>query len=375
MEVIIKRGRKVKMNVSEIIKNKFIIISLLCFILYFGLSAEFPPVADGSKIYLSFLNLINALGALFLVTGFYDVTLKEKFQNETIENFVRTLYLDSNYISKFNDNELKSILVKLQNKLLNSNNHSYYKERLTSHINEKIIPMGNGTIADDILNTYYKHYSETIICNKSEDKKVIICKVITSYELINNSEQPIPQIIFTKKHIDSKILALITEEPVKLCSLKITIDGKKISEYDNPNTLSNYFKLSKKNNRSTSVSKNSHELMQIKEIIEIDGNKKLVEFKRKFNKSLKIKKTLEVAIPYDDIYYGHIFHRAILNYSLTFRDYNAITVEGMLFSAFHKNTDDTIHLTDTEDYEFKIDLKDDLVLPKEGLSVISKRII
>lgn len=63
----------------------------------------------------------------------------------------------------------------------------------------------------------------------------------------------------------------------------------------------------------------------------------------------------------------------MLNYSFRFRDENAKRVSAILRSAFHKKSDDTIIIKNTQPNEINIILKDDLLLPKEGLSAVSIR--
>ncbi|PHO10305.1 hypothetical protein CPG37_04465 [Malaciobacter canalis] len=358
------------MKVTEAIQNKFIVLSLITFLGYFIISGQFPP-GPQQTIYVTFLNLLNAIGGLLLITGLYDVTLKEQFQNETIENFIKTLYLDNKYVSRFKKEELRNIFAKVLKEFIKSDINSIYKNKITEHISKNIIPMARGEHSDSKINTYFKHYDEQIVCFKSKDKNVIRCKVATSYELINNTSLPISQTIFTLKNIPN-CHSLNFDKVLKLISLKIFVDGKEEKQYSKPDFLKENFKVAEANGQSTSVSTYS-ERVQIKQIVKKGEEEELIEFKKKFNKKLKVKKVFEIDIPYFDNNYTHIFHRPILNYSLTYKDYNASKVEGVLISAFHKKSDDTIHMNPIEENEFKIELKEDLVLPKEGLTVISRR--
>lgn len=361
------------MKISEIIKNKFIIISLLCFIVYFALSAEFPSAHDGSKVYVSFLNLINAIGALFLVTGFYDVTLKEKFQDETINKFVNTLLLKDEYLDNFEDIKIKGMLKKLEQKLLKNNNNHIYRTKVMSLINNKLLKMTNGESEENELKTFFKNYDEELIYEKSTDGKFVICKLFINYHLVNLSKDNICQTIFTKKYFPQNI-SEYEGNSLELLELKIIVDGKEKKEYKDKSKLSELFGVSNNITESISISNQDQIPMQLQEkIIDTNGNEIFKEFEISFNKEIIVEKKLKVVIPFDDIVYGHTFHRPMINYSFRFRDENAKKVSATLRSAFHKKSDDTITIKNTQPNEINIILKDDLLLPKEGLSAVSIR--
>lgn len=360
------------MKIGEIIKNKFIVISLLCFLLYFILSGKFPPLATDT-IYISILNLINAVGALFLITGFYDVTLKEKFQDETINKFVNTLLLKDEYLDNFKENEIKGMLKKLEQKLLKNNNNHIYRAKVMSLINNKLLKMANGESEENELKTFFKNYDEELIYEKSTDGKFVICNLFINYHLVNLSKDNISQTIFTKKYFPSNI-SEYQGNPFQLLELKITVDGKEITKYKDKTKLSEYFGISKDIVESISISNQDQIPMQLQEKIkETNGTEKFKEFEISFSREIIVEKRLKLVIPYDDIVYGHTFHRPMLNYSFRFRDDNAKRVSATLRSAFHKKSDDTITIKNTQANEITIILKDDLLLPKEGLSAVSIR--
>lgn len=354
------------MKVNDAIKNQFILYSLGVFLLYFVLNSLNPITADSNIIYITFLNLINALGSLLLITGLYDVVLKDKFQKETTTNFVKTLLLENDYLQNFNLKEIENMMLKLENKVICSDKNEHYKKKIINLIHDKILPMGGGTNDSDEINTFFEHYDEEIIYEKSDDKKFVTCKIITNYKLINNSNKTISQTIFTKKVFNSKILESIST-PLEVASLELIIDGKKQDGYTN---IGDKFIVEKVEKEAVSISNDDTIVMQIQEKKDETNT---IEFKRKFKDSIVVKKELKITIPYDDIIYGHTFHRPMLNYSIRFRDNNAKEVIGILRSAFHKKTDDTITITKPQDNEIVIKLNDDLLLPKEGITMVTIR--
>lgn len=360
------------MKTGEIIKNKFIIISLSCFLLYFILSGKWPPLPEDT-LYISILNLINAIGALFLVTGFYDVTLKEKFQDETINKFVNTLLLKDEYIDNFKEIEIKNMIKKLQQKLLKNNNHNIYRRKIMSLINDKLLKMANGELEENELKTFFKNYEEELIYEKSKDKKFVVCSLFVNYTLVNLSKDIINQTIFTKKYFEQNI-SQYTGKPLELIELKIIIDGKEDKRYKDKNKLNEIFGINKNIIESISISNQNQVPMQLQEKTkDNNGNEILKEFSISFSKEIIVEKKLKLVIPYHDIIYGHTFHRPMLNYSFRFRDENAKSVHAVLRSAFHKKSDDTITIKNPKPNEITISLKEDLLLPKEGLSAVSIR--
>lgn len=360
------------MKIGEIIKNKFIVISLLCFLLYFILSGKFPPLATDT-IYISILNLINAVGALFLITGFYDVTLKEKFQDETINKFVNTLLLKDEYLDNFKEIEIKGMLKKLEQKLLKNNNNHIYRTKVMSLINNKLLKMASGESEENELKTFFKNYDEELIYEKSTDRKFVVCNLFVNYHLVNLSKDNISQTIFTKKYFPQNI-SEYEGVPLELLELKIIVDGKEKTEYKDKSKLNKLFGVSNNITESISISNQEQIPMQLQEkIIDTNGKEIFKEFEMNFNKEIIVEKRLKVVIPFDDIVYGHTFHRPMINYSFRFRDENAKKVSATLRSAFHKKSDDTITIKNTQPNEINIILKDDLLLPKEGLSAVSIR--
>ncbi|NVJ53182.1 MAG: hypothetical protein HWD90_05770 [Campylobacteraceae bacterium] len=361
------------MKVSEAIKNQFIVYSLSSFLVYFIFTSIFPITQTSSSFYVTFLNIINAAGGLFLVTGLYDVILKDKFQEETITSFVKTLLLENDYLKKFDNDEIEKMILKLENKLLKDNKNKYYKNKLINLIHKKLLPMGSGNSTHEELNTFFEYYNEELIYDLSKDKKFINCKVITEYKLINNSDDEITQTIFTRKFLDPKI-SEYDGVALELEKLEVVIDGTLLSEYNDSSQLKNMFTVVNELNDSISISNEEPLKMQIKEKIKIEKTgEELQEFRRKFKNSIIVKKELKIVIPYEDIMYGHTFHRPMLNYTFRFTDNNAKKVVGILRSAFHKKTDDTITVNNPQDNIVIIKLNNDLLLPKEGINVVSIR--
>lgn len=292
--------------------------------------------------------------------------MKDKFQEETTTNFVKTLLLENNYLKNFNLREIENMMLKLENKIIASDKNEHYKNKIINLIHNKILPMGAGNSSLNELNTFFEYYDEEIIYEKSEENKFVKCKIITNYKLINNSEKAISQTIFTKKAFNSKILNDI-DIPLEVSSLELIIDGNRENQYTN---IGNKFIVKKIAQEAISISNNETIVMQIQEK-EDESNS--IEFKREFMESIVVKKELKIIIPYDDIIYGHTFHRPMLNYSIRFRDNNANEVIGILRSAFHEKTDDTITVTKPQANEIVIKLNDDLLLPKEGVTIVTIR--
>jgi hypothetical protein len=358
------------MKVSDAIKNQFIIFSLVAFLIYFALNSLFPITATSNILYISILNIINAIGGLFLITGLYDVVLKDKFQKETTVNFVKTLLLENNYLKNFNLEEIENMMLKLENKVICSDKNEHYKKKIINLIHDKILPMGSGTSGSDELNTFFEYYNEEIIYSTSINKDFLECKVITDYKLINNSNDKISQTIFTKKMLNRKVFEY-RDVPLEVKSLELTIDGKVIDDYKDSTSLKDIFKVESDVGGAISITNEDNTVMQIQEKTS-DGST-AIEFKREFKESIVVKKELKIVIPYDDVTYGHTFHRPMLNYSIRFTDENAKKVIGVLRSAFHKKTDDTITITNPQDNTVVIKLNDDLLLPKEGITIVTIR--
>jgi len=289
------------------------------------------------------------------------------------DDIIKSLQQKKNKLDKIPLPKLQNMLLKLENKILKDNTNKLYKDKLTNLINNKIIPMGNGTSKDNILNTYFNYYNEKIICKKSIDKDFIICKTMVDYELINNSDEEISQEIFTVKSFEPSTFNT-NKNILKLLSFDITIDGVKEDTIFDEKVIDEKFKIVKLEAETQTISTIQPVRLQLQEKIKNNiGEEELIKFSRLFKKSIRVKKEIEVIIPYSDTFYAHVFHRAMLNYSFDFRDENALKVDSMLNSAFHKRSDDTIVIRSTQDNEISVNVTNDLILPKEAIIIISKR--
>ncbi len=354
------------MKVSDMIKNKFIILSLIAYLIYFIIAGQYPPQNENT-IYITFLNLINSLGAFLLVTGLYDVVLKEKFQEETTKNFVKTLLLENEYLKKFTSGEIKNMILKLEKEFINENKNSEYKTKIIKFINENMLPMGAGESKNVALNTFFEYYNEEIIYEESKNTDFIRGRLLIKYKLVNNSDNETSQTIFTKKSYSRKVFDQYTE-PIKVKKLEITIDNKDKKIYSS-DELKSLFVFEKDSYEPITITSEDNTGVQIRK----KHNGKNIEFKENFKNYIIVNKELEIIIPYDDVTYGHTFHRPMLNYKIRFTDKNSQKVLGRLNSAFHKKEDDTITIRNLEKNVIEMQLNDDLLLPKESIHVVSFR--
>lgn len=346
------------MNVSNLIKNSFFITSLSSYLIYFILTAVFSGV--NNMLLSVVLNLLNALGGVTLVTALYDVTFREKYQNETTKEFVKTIFLEKEYIEQFTDETLNKMLLNIQKQLLRNQTNIDYKNRVISLIQDKIMPMGNATHEDERINSYFEHYAEEVIYEKSNYKKVIKCTNIIEYKLINGSENKMQQVVLTEKFIPNLPEGIT---PLKLIKLEVSVDGT-TTIYD-----VNEFTYVETDKKQDSLSSDNGTSYQIQRTVSTENK----VFSLDVHKFIYVKKEIELYISYDDVIYGHTFHRPLLNYDLRLRDENATKVSAIMRSAFHKNQDDTISMRNIRPNEIRITLVNDLLLPKEGVAVISIR--
>ncbi len=302
-----------------------------------------------------------------------DTTLiVENIKNEIIDKMINTLLLKDEYIDSIKETEIKKILSKFQRKLLKNNTNIIYKNKIIKFINNKLLKMAAGELEENELKTFFNSYDEELIYEKSKDKKFVVCNLFINYNLVNLSKDTISQTIFTKKYFPINI-SEYDGEPLELIDLKIIVDGIELAKYKDKSKLSEYFGINKDVVESISISNQDQIPMQLQERIKNDDVETFKEFEISFSKEIIVEKRLKLIIPYDDIVYGHTFHRPMLNYSFRFRDENAKRVSATLRSAFHKKSDDTITVKNTQANEINIILKDDLLLPKEGLSAVSIR--
>lgn len=302
-----------------------------------------------------------------------DTTLiVENIRNEIIDKMINTLLLKDEYIDSIKETEIKKILSKFQRKLLKNNTNIIYKNKIIKFINNKLLKMAAGELEENELKTFFNSYDEELIYEKSKDKKFVVCNLFINYNLVNLSKDTISQTIFTKKYFPINI-SEYDGEPLELIDLKIIVDGIELAKYKDKSKLSEYFGINKDVVESISISNQDQIPMQLQERIKNDDVETFKEFEISFSKEIIVEKRLKLIIPYDDIVYGHTFHRPMLNYSFRFRDENAKRVSATLRSAFHKKSDDTITVKNTQANEINIILKDDLLLPKEGLSAVSIR--
>jgi len=362
------------LKASDFIKNQFILYSLFAFILYAiisGLAGATPHF-----LVLTLMNLVNALGGLLLIAGLYDVTMKEKYQRETTNQFVKTLFLEDKYIDSFNDDDLIAMMGNIQRKLLNVNKNKDFKDKVLYLINSKILPLGRGKLADDYANSIFEDYDENVVMKqvKIDEALFIEFSVSVKYKLLNNSDKKsLEQEIFTRKFIDKSVESCSSPALV-LNELEITIDGKH-TKYTKT-MIDDMITLIKDIETPQNTISNTQTVMfqfQEKYIHEPGGEEVYKPFTKKFYNSIQVAKKYKVLTPIDDVIYGHLFHRPIMNFSIRVRDESATKLTGMLRSAFHKRNDDKISIESSTPNEVEIKLKNDLLLPQEGVVFFSQR--
>lgn len=354
---------------SNIFASQFIIYGLLALLFY----TLIPEEGHASVNILK--NILNAIGSILLVGGIFEVAFKDKFIGEVSDNFVKTIFLDSNSLEHFKSKDLISMKRSIQERLLHGKN-SEYSEKILRMINDSFFHMAQGNHKNNDFNKYFQYYNSVIYVNKKEpDSQKVTIEYEIKYEIVNNYTNE--EGIITESEVDifSKRffpLSLSTEDNIitqELSSLKITKDNDYIDYKE---------EIRNGSFKEKTIGHEEQDSIKIQEDVKRQIKYKEDEdFRIKFKKSLIVEKKIKIITMYNDIGFYHTFKRPTINYSIQYHDENVsvktkdyLTLR--LFSGLNKKPNDKIHPV-LKGKVISLHVSDGLLLPGEGICIVALR--
>lgn len=324
---------------------KFIIMALVGFLVYTQIPDKHTTI----------LNIVNAISSLLLITGLFDVVLKQEYLQQLSQHIINGFFAKKDSIK----NIPKHILVQNINNMLDvlsDSLHDNLKEKFKYRVSTYFINIFNSD-SNEKIHTFYKDYNLKIKINKKEvSQNYCSTTYDLSYTLVNNSNTQINHDIFKVRGFNKE---LIDENILSVNLLKIKIDNKDIEEID-INTL----KMIEVPLPIEATTNN------IDNIICLTIGTENTPYKVKFNKELQVTKQLTIKIPKKDILYKCHFNRLATNAKITFIDKNAKNIHILNSFAFIEKKNIDIEDIDIDTKQITIN---DLVFPKDAISFISER--
>jgi hypothetical protein len=365
---------------SKFAKAKFIIYGMLAIIVSLSLpeSIKIDFLSPTSFSLFFLMNVFNAIGAILIVGGIFEIILKDQFIQEVSKDFIKALFLERSSLGRFNQSDLIQMKTNIQEELLGKGNN-HFKNKLMHMINNSFFQIARGTHANEDFNMFYDYYN-VVIYIKGSSKRFIEIEYDLKYKLINNKVDEKRQLIdsvlttvFAKRFFPSfkdddvtqKVLSLVIKKDGQLYDYKEDIDkGLFVEQILNKGTEDD-IKALKEDVKKQIQRKNDDESFSPLEV--------------KFHDYLIVEKKILVKTLYTDFNYSHIFKRPTLNYSIHFIDENVdVSLEEVdylslrLFSGLNKKNNDKIHPV-LKGNSISLTVSDELLLAGEGISINSIR--
>lgn len=338
------------------------------------ISLLITPTADESG-FLLLKNIFNAIGSLFIVGGFFEMTFKEKFVKELSTDFTQKLFLQQDSIKHFGQDNLRDMLKNIQ--IVLSKENSTYQKKLIELMNDHFLSMLQATHKNNEFNSYYEFYDINLNI-KDKNEKYIIIDFHLKYKIINiDHEKQVEQSILARRFFPQ--FKDMSDDFVfqELKELLIIDDGKE----------TNYLKEIK-NNQFVEVDIDANSLTDSVNATKNGDTKKQIHFKQNdtakpkelkvsFKKELVVEKRIQIKTLYTDDIYSHIFKKPILNLNVHYTDlYIDENIENplelRLFSGLNKTKNDKVRSIYQGD-SVSLAIYGDLLLPGEGVMIMSRR--
>ena len=333
-------------KIFESVTNKFLIMSLVGFLVYANLPNE----------YITSKNIINSISSLLLITALFDVFLKKEYLSELSNHVINGFFANKSSLKLLKKNDVIASTKNMIN-FLAEDLHPNLREKFKYRAARYFVDIFNSD-NDELLHTFYDKYNLTIAINKkNEDENFLITEYELAYTLINNSTQPIKHDIFKKRGMKKAFIDMNTNV-IEIEKLIVIKDG--INENIDITTL-----VQAEVPIPEQVSINNKEEIKVLTIFK-DGKPLEIEFE----KTLEVKKKIRIKVALKDVVYSCHFNRVASTVDITFIDENASNIHVLNGFAFINK--DKIDIEDTRKQNKRIKVND-LVFPLDQISFISTR--
>ena len=333
-------------KIFESVTNKFLIMSLIGFLIYAYLPDE----------YITSKNIVNSISSLLLITALFDVFLKKEYLSELSNHIINGFFANQSSLKLLKKNDVIASTKNMIN-FLAEDLHPNLREKFKYRAARYFVDIFNSD-NDELLHTFYDKYNLTIAINKkNEDENFLITEYELAYTLINNSTQLIKHDIFKKRGMKKAFIDMNTNviEVEKLIVIKDGVD----EDIDITTLVQAEVPIPEQ------VSINNKEEIKVLTIFK-DGKPLEIEFKN----TLEVKKKIIIKVALKDVVYSCHFNRVASNVDITFIDENASNIHVLNGFAFINK--DKIDIEDTRKQNKRIKVND-LVFPLDQISFISTR--